>query len=405
MDISPLRESRDFRLLFGGQLASMVGSQLTIVAVADQVYLATHSSFWVGMVSLLQLPLLVTGSLYGGALGDRVDRRSLLAVTAVILALFSAGLAINAQLAHPHLVVTFALAVLAAGVAGVANPARNAAIPRLVREDQLIAAYSLNQVIIQVATIAGPALAGELIALASLSTCYWIDTGTFAVLGVATSLMGALAPTGALAAASVRRAIADGFAYVRGHVVAQCVYLVDLNAMIFGMPTALFPAIATTWYHGGPRTLGLLYAAPGLGALLGALTTGWVERVGRRGRAVVIAVALWGLAIAAFGLSPWAWLGLSALALAGWADVISAVLRNTILQSSITDEFRGRISSIQMAVVQGGPRLGNFEAGAVASLTSNGFSVVSGGVACVVGAVALARWRPQFWRERTALGD
>jgi predicted MFS family arabinose efflux permease len=320
-----------------------------------------------------------------------------------VLCLTSTGLAINAVAAHPQLWLVFTLAVIAAGIAGFANPARNAAIPRLVKPEQLVAAYSMNQIIIQASTIVGPALAGVLIGVSGLSVCYWIDAGTFLVLAAATSAMSPLRPIGEIVAHSIWRSITDGFSYVRSHVLAQCVYLVDLNAMIFGMPTALFPAIALTWYHGGPLTLGWLYAAPGIGALIGASTTAWVERVSRQGRAVVIAVIAWGLAICGFGLSSVLWLGAIFLAVAGWADVISAVLRNTILQSTITDNYRGRLSAIQMAVVQGGPRLGNFEAGAVAAAVTPEFSVVSGGVACVVGAIALARWRRQFWENEAAL--
>ena len=180
----------------------------------------------------------------------------------------------------------------------------------------------------------------------------------------------------------------------------QGVYLVDLNAMIFGMPRALFPAMALSVFHGGTTGLGLLYAAPGVGALLGAGTTGWVSGVVRRGRAVVLAVVAWGVAITLFGLTRQLWVALVFLAIAGWADVISAVLRNTILQTSIPDTFRSRLSSFQMAVVQGGPRVGDAESGAVAALTSTEISVVTGGLACVVGAVILAKLLPGFWAER-----
>jgi MFS family permease len=173
----------------------------------------------------------------------------------------------------------------------------------------------------------------------------------------------------------------------------------DLNAMIFGMPRALFPAMGLTVFHGGPQLVGLFFAAPGIGALLGAVTTGWVERVDRRGRAVIVAVAGWGAAITLFGLSPWVGLALVALAIAGWADVISAVLRNAILQSRIEDQYRGRLSAIQIAVVTGGPRLGDLESGAVAGITSTAISVVSGGLACVVGSAFVAwHWRG-FWNE------
>ena len=399
VNVAPLRESRDFRLLFGGQLASMFGSQLTLIAVPFQVYHATHSSLWVGLVYLIQLPLLVVGSIWGGAVGDRVDRRTLLVITAVVLSVLSALLALNAQLPHPYFSGIVALAALSAGVAGFANPARNAAIPRLVRREQLVAAYSINQIIIQISSVVGPAVAGLLISAFGLSACYWIDAGTFLVLVAATWAMSPIRPLTAVTATSTLRSIAEGMRYLRTHVSAQCVYLVDLNAMIFGMPISLFPELALRQFHGGAATYGLLVSAPAAGALLAAATTGWVERIARRGRAVVVAVALWGLAIALFGFTSVEWLALVLLAVAGGADVISAVLRNTILQSSITDEYRGRMSAIQMAVVQGGPRLGNFEASSVRAFTSVEFSIVSGGIACIVGAAALVGWRKQFWSD------
>jgi MFS family permease len=195
------------------------------------------------------------------------------------------------------------------------------------------------------------------------------------------------------------RAIGDGFRYVRAHAIVQAVYLVDLNAMVFGLPRALFPAVALTLYHGGPQTLGLLYAAPGAGALLMAVVTGWIAHVRRQGRLVALVVIAWGASMALFGLVHIVYVGLICLGIAGAMDVISTVLRNTILQNAITDEFRSRISSIQMAVVTGGPRLGDVESGVVANFTSTEFSIVSGGIACIVGVLVLMRWRPTFWNR------
>ena len=239
-----------------------------------------------------------------------------------------------------------------------------------------------------------------MLASVSLSSCYWIDAVTFLMLVAATFFMAPMRPVGESSDQALFRAIGNGFRYVRSHATAQAVYLIDLNAMVFGLPRALFPAVALVVYHGGPRTLGLLYAAPGAGALVMAIVAGWIARVRRQGRLVVIVVIVWGAAMAVFGLVHIAWIGLTCLALAGATDVISAVLRNTILQNAITDEFRSRISSIQMAVVTGGPRLGDFESGVVAGLTSTEFSIVSGGLACIVGALALSRWRPSFWADR-----
>lgn len=380
----------------------MLGNQLTVVAIAYQVYQLTHSSLWVGLVSLFQLPFLIWGSLWGGALGDRTDKRRILAIGGALLALLSCGLAVNSMLAEPSLAAIVLLSAAAAFGGGFVNPARNASIPRLVSPTKLVSAYSLNQVGIQVATVVGPAISGLLLAGFGVASCYWVDVASFVVFVGATLRMDPLPPSEGVTPISSWRATKEGLAYLRTHKVAQGVYVADLNAMIFGMPRALFPAMGLTVFHGGPQLVGLFFAAPGIGALLGAVTTGWVERVDRRGRAVIVAVAGWGLAITLFGLSPWVGLALVALAVAGWADVISAVLRNAILQSRIEDQYRGRLSAIQIAVVTGGPRLGDLESGAVAGITSTAVSVVSGGLACVVGSAFVAwHWR-SFWNERAS---
>ena len=399
VDSRPLRESRNFRLLYLGQLVSLLGSNLTFVAVPYQVYQETHSSLWVGLASFFQLPFLIAGSLWGGAMGDRVDKRKLLVLGSLIAALMSTGLALNAQLHHNVLIALLALAAISAGVAGFTAPIRMAAIPTLVAPDQLIAAYSLNQILTNVGTVLGAALAGVLLAAVGLSSCYLIDAVTFVVLGGFTSLMSSMPPTGEHVGVAILRAIGDGFRYVRSNMVAQAVYIADLNAMVFGLPRALYPAMAATVYHGGPRTLGLLFAASGVGAVIMAIFTGWVDRVRRQGRLIAIVIMAWGAAMALFGTVHVLWFGLGCLAFAGATDVISTILRNTVLQNAISDEFRGRISSVQMAVVTGGPRLGDLESGVVANFTSVEFSIVSGGVACIVGVLALLRWRPGFWSD------
>ena len=241
----------------------MAGSNVTMVAVPYQVYLETHSSLWVGLASLIQLPFLIAGSLWGGVMGDRLNRRTLLAADSLILAVLSAGLALNAQLHHAHFVVLVSLAALAAGSAGFSSPIRTAVIPKLVPSNQLVAAYSLNQVIVNLASVAGPGAAGLLIASVGLSACYWVDASTFVVLMFFTALMKSMPASGEHTGTRMLRAIGDGWRYVRRHATAQAVYLVDLNAMVFGLPRALFPAVALTLYHGGPRTLGLLCSPDG----------------------------------------------------------------------------------------------------------------------------------------------
>lgn len=399
VDWSPLKQNRNFRLLVIGQLFSLLGSNVTMVAVPYQVYRETGSSLWVGLASLIQLPFLIAGSLWGGAYGDRYDRRQLLIVGSVISALASAALALNAALVHRDLAALLIIAAFAAATSGFSGPVRQAAMPTMLREDQLVSAYSLYQIVVNISVVAGPSLAGLLLASVSLSSCYIVDAVTFLVLAAATLFMSPLSSPRTVDAQKLFSAISDGFRYVRRHAVAQAVYFADLNANVFGLPRALFPAMALTVYHGGPRTLGLLYAAPGIGALVLATFAGWINHVQRRGRTVLMVIVIWGVAMTAFGIVHLLWFGVIILALAGGMDMVSAVLRSTILQLAITDEFRSRISAIQMAVVTGGPRLGDAESGVVAGVTSTEFSIVSGGLACIAGVGLLAWRRRDFWRE------
>jgi len=398
LNLGPLRRNRNFRLIAIGQLISVLGSNVTLVAIPFQVYRDTHDSLMVGLTSLLQLPFLIGGSLIGGAMGDRLDKRRLLLLSTAASAVVDLGLALNAAGHNRHVVIVMILAALLAGVMGFSGPLRTAALPVVLGDDDLVAGYSIMQVIFNTAVVVGPSLAGLILSFSSLSACYGIDALSFAALVVTTFSIDPLPPSGDAPSASLVAAIGEGFRYVRSHVIVQSVYLADLNAMVFGLPRALFPAMALTVYHGGPQTLGLLYTAPGIGAVIMALLTGWVEHVRRRGRLIVGAIVLWGLAMTCFGLVHVLWFGILALAVAGATDVISTVLRNTMLQLAISDEFRSRISSIQMAVVTGGPRLGDAESGVVASFSSTEFSIVSGGIACVVGVVLLAWRRPAFWR-------
>jgi MFS family permease len=312
-------------------------------------------------------------------------------------------LALNASVLSTNLIVLYVVAAGSAFLAGFSNPSRAAAVPKLVDAEHLTAALAFNQVVLQFGGIVGPALAGVLIMGFGLGFVYLLDAVTFLAMTITSFLMKPIPPAPGAMKPGIR-AIGEGFRFLGGKKILQSVYLVDLNAMIFGMPRAVFPAMALTIYKAGPGVLGLLYTAPGAGAFVGVLTTGWLSSVRRRGRAISIAVAIWGLAISAFGLVHSVVIGCILLGIAGWADVISAVLRNTILQTSIPDHFRSRLSGIQIAVVQGGPKLGDFETGAVAALSTPVASVVSGGLLCAVGVVALNLWAPQFWRE-TPVGD
>ena len=353
----------------------------------------------VGLLSLAQLPTLVVGSFVGGALADAFDRRRLLLLTQAALAVCSAGLAANASLDRPAVWPIFVCSSLAAGLSGVDGPTRAAAVPTLVRREQYATAAALNQTIYQVGFVIGPSLAGLVIGQLSLSAAFWVDVVTFGGALVCIARLPALVPEGGGTKASFG-SVLEGVRYVRQQKAVQGAFAIDINAMVFGMPRALFPELGTRLYGGGAGTVGLLFAAPGVGGLIGGLTTGWVGRVQRPGRAVEIAVVVWGLCIAGFGLTSFLPLGLLLLALAGAADVVSAVFRNTIVQLTVPDRLRGRLNSLNIVVVTGGPRLGDLEAGAVASLTTPRFSVVSGGLACVAGVGVLGRLLPQLrgWR-------
>jgi predicted MFS family arabinose efflux permease len=256
------------------------------------------------------------------------------------------------------------------------------------------------QALFQFGLVVGPAVAGLLLAGAGVRFVYWMDVASFGAALLGAFMMSPQPPRGAAGHRVGLRSIVEGLRFVRGRQAIQGAYLIDINAMVFGMPRALFPALATGLFGGGASTLGFLYAAPGAGALLGALTTGWVSRIQRQGLAVIIAVIAWGAAITCFGLVPWLAVALALLAVAGCADVISAVFRSTIIQLAVPDALRGRLSGLQIAVVTGGPRIGDLESGAVATGFGDTVSVVSGGLACIAGALVLARLLPGFRRQR-----
>jgi MFS family permease len=406
VDITLLRENRPYRLLWFGQLISVTGRQITVVSVPFQVYLLTGSSLAVGMIGLVQVVPLILASLAGGAIADRVDRRRLILVTELGLAATSGLLLAGALSGRPPLWYLYVVIAIQAAILGVNQPARSAIVPNLVSREQLPAAIALSQVMFNTTMIVGPAVAGVILGAfhrpkAGLAWAYGTDVLTFTASVVTVFLLPALHPQREAGAerSTGWQDVKEGLAYLRGQRVLISTFLIDLDAMIFGMPRALFPVLALTVFNVGPRGLGLLYAAPSAGALLGALTAGWVGRVRHQGKAVIWAVALWGAAITAFGLSGKLFLlALFFLAFAGAADVVSAVFRSSILQLSVPDALRGRLSAVHIMVVTGGPRLGDVEAGVVAALVSPWFSVVSGGIACLVGAVVFARLIPELGR-------
>jgi MFS family permease len=363
------------------------------------VFTITHSSLAVGTLSLLQFFPLMLMYLIGGSLADMVDRRKLMLITQVLLACTAALLAIGAFTGRSSLGYIFVVAMCTAGIQAVDNPTRRASIPRLVSREQIANALSLNQILSQLGQIAGPAVGGLLLAKSGFGTAYAVNFGTYLISILAVSMMTPLPPELGSKLRNPIGAIAESFVFLKDKPILLSNFVVDVNGQIFGLPKALFPALATNVFRNGAAGLGLLYAAPGVGALLGAFLTGWIGRVRRQGRCVVILVAIWGIAIAIFGLSTRIfWLALLMLAIAGAADMFSAVMRNTILQLVIPDRLRGRLSSVSMMTTTGGPRLGDAEAGIVATLTSTEFSIVSGGILTVLGCVVAALTIPVYWK-------
>jgi MFS family permease len=401
VDVSPLRVSPDFRRLWIGTVISELGYQFTVVATFVQVFELTGSAAAVGLTGLVGLAALAIGTIAAGAFVDAFDRRKILIGAQVGFMVASATLLLGAVVGRPPVAVVYTAIALIALLSAVDSPTRSAMTPRLVGHAHLPSALALNQVAWNSTALLGPAIAGVVIARFGFAWAYGIDLVTYVAMVAAAWSLAPLPPEQGEGAATGWRAVAEGFSYVRRRSVLQAAFGIDIIAMVFGMPRALFPILAVTQFHRGTAVVGLLFAAPAVGALVGALTTGWVKQVRRQGMAVVWAVVLWGAGIAAFGLvGSNLWLGLFFLAFAGAADVISAVFRSTILQLSVPDSLRGRLSSIHILVVTGGPRLGDLEAGLVASAFTPTVSVVSGGLLCIVGAGLLAWLVPSFRRYR-----
>jgi MFS family permease len=395
MDVGPLRRHRDFRLLFTGQAFSFFGSEVTFVALPYQTFQLTHSTLAVGLLSLAEFVPLMLMAFIGGALSDAFDRRRMVQLAELGSGLAIGVLLVNSLLPDPRVWVLFAVAPVLAALYGILRPSLDALVPRLVTREELPAASALEGFRGTLGSIAGPALAGVIIAGAGLPAAYAVDVATFGLSLVALWFMRPVPPSPDAPPVSLR-SIAEGVRYARSRQELLGTYGVDIIAMFFGMPMALFPAIAEEF--GGAGVLGLLYAAPAVGSLLATVTGGWVSRVNRHGLAIIIAAGVWGAAIAGFGLAPNLPLALAGLVVAGGADMVSGIFRMTIWNQTIPDRLRGRLAGIEQVSYTSGPLLGNLEAGVVASLASVRASVVSGGVLCVVGVVLAAIALPAFRR-------
>jgi MFS family permease len=401
IDLSPIRDYPHFRRLWIGQSISFLGGEITIVAMPFQVYQLTHSTLVLGLFSLTQLVPLLTLTAIGGAFADARDRRRLLLLTETAEALAVGGLAVNAALPHPSLGVLFALATVASSCFSVGVSAMRALPARLVPEDAFVAASALDGIYYGIGGIAGPAVAGLLIKFVGLTSVYAIDSISFVASLIAIFGLPAMPPLDEVAAPGLR-AIGEAFRFLLSKKAMLGFFVVDTNAMVFGMPIALFPAIADRRF-GDATLVGYLYAAPAAGALVASLASGWASHARRQGVVVVIAASAWGAAITLFAFADRLWLALLLIGLAGLADQISAIFRNAMLLAMTPDGLRGRMLGLEFMQVASAPSLGNLEAGALASLTSIRFSVASGGVLCIVGCLATAIAFPALLRyERAA---
>lgn len=400
IDLSPIRDYPHFRRLWIGQSISFLGGEITIVAMPFQVYQLTHSTLVLGLFSLTQLLPLLTLTAIGGAFADARDRRRLLLVTESAEALAVGGLAVNAALPHPSLGVLFALATVASACFSVGISAMRALPARLVPPDTFVAAAALDGIYYGVGGIAGPAIAGLLIKFAGLTSVYAIDSISFVASLVAILGLPAMPPLDEIVGPGVR-AIGEAFRFLVSQKAMLGFFVVDTNAMVFGMPIALFPAIADRRF-GDATLVGYLYAAPAAGALAASLVSGWASHVRRQGVVVVVAASAWGGAITLFAFADRLWLALLLIGLAGLADEISAIFRSAMLLAMTPDRLRGRMLGLEFMQVASAPALGNLEAGALASLTSIRFSVASGGILCIVGCVATAIAFPALLRHERA---
>jgi MFS family permease len=405
IDTTPLRNP-SYRRLFWGVAATMLGQQMTLVAVPYQVYALTGSSLLVGVTSIVALVPLVVFGLLGGAIADAMDRRRLMLITSVGAAGTSALLAVQALLpGGGNLAVLWVLAACVSGFAAVNQPTRSAVIPALVGPEGVAAANALSMTVRQAGVVVGPLLAGVLIGVGNLFLAYAVDAVGFVVAALLLRGLPSLPPglaTGPLRLRSAVRGVGEGFAFLRTQPVLLMTFVVDIIAMLFAWPQAVFPELSETRFADSPNSLGWLFAGISIGSLVMGLTSGWVTRVDRQGAVVLGAIAVWGVAIIGFGLAPTLWLAVLCLAVAGAGDMVSAVLRTSMLQLAAPEEMRGRMQGVFIVVVAGGPRLGDLRAGAIASAAGVSVAMVSGGVIIVVAMAVVALLVPSFWLFRAS---
>jgi len=401
LDISPLLRNRDYRLLYTGQLVSAFGSMITYVAVPEQIWELTHSSLAVGMLGAVQLVPLLVFALWGGAYADSMDRRKLLLISEALLALGSLTLAINSIVSKPSVTLIFLVSGAMSAANGFHRPALDALTPRLVDRDDLRAVSALSSLRYSLSAIAGPALGGILIGSLGMVSTYSIDFITYVVSIAALAAIRRIPPPEGTKPGF--GAILEGLRYARSRPELIGTYVVDIVAMTFAMPMALFPSMAMNW--GGAKSLGWLYSAMAMGFLASTVISGWTRKVDRHGVAVIIGAAVWGIAIVLLGFANGFLPALLCLALAGAGDNVSAIFRGTIWNETIPGDLRGRLAGVEMISYLSGPLIGNVRAGWVASATTNQFSIVSGGLVCVAGILLCIPLLPRFWNYRRLATD
>lgn len=398
-DITPLRQSPAFRRLWYSGLLSNVGNQMTTFAVALQVFLISHSSVAVGGVGLsAALPAIAVG-LLGGSVIDAVDRRRLVLVTSTLLAMVSIAFTVQAFAQFDRLWLLYLLTAVESSLSAINNPAQKTFTVRLLPAAQVQSGLALTALVVATSIIVGPSLAGLLAASGGLKLCYLADTIGFAAAVYGVARLPAMPPQDGASRAGLR-AVLDGLKFLRRSSLPAGAMLADMNAMVLAAPVALFPAINAERFGGSPRTLGLLAASMAVGGVVGSGLSGLVSRVERQGRGMLIAGAVWGVAIAGFGFAHGLVLSLSLLVVAGAADVTSVVLRMTIIQMATPDAYRGRTSAAEYVVGSACPQLGNFRAGLVGSLATPNLSAISGGLSSVLGTGLIALAIPAFTRYR-----
>jgi MFS family permease len=400
-DFGLIRRNRDFRLLFVGQFVSFIGSMVTYVAIPYQIYQTTKSSFLVGMLGTVQLVPLIVAALWGGVFADAIERRRLLIVSEALLVVGSLYLTINAHLAEPSIVGIFITAGVMSAINGFHRPAMEALKPQLVSSEDYSQLAAFDSIRYSFGAIVGPALGGLIIARFGLSAAYIIDVLSFGI------SLSALSKLKVILQSDEKKnlglgSLLEGLKYGLSKPVLLGSYLIDLIAMTFAMPMALFPAISES--YGGARTLGWLYAAMPLGSLFVAAFSAWTKKVSRHGAAISTAAGLWGVAILALGFSPTFGLSVFCLALAGAADAVSALFRSTLWNESIPMKMRGRMAGVEMLSYSVGPLLGNARAGYIAGALGNSISIWSGGLLCILGIAVASKLLPKFWYYRSALG-